>query len=179
VIAYRRTRVALLGAALACFAAVSNAQEKSRVSFVVPASVAKYVVQHTIPVGDAPGHEVRIFELVRTMGADAPEIAGLKVKEIRSVGWSDYTDLNGPGASHNIFILENGDKLFSHASIVSHNTSWRDAARKGAENRTSGPILGGTGRLTGVRGTFRNASQFDPKSGSNESRFDIEYWIAK
>lgn len=73
--------------------------------------------------------------------------------------------------------LASGDKIFARANIVSHNLSWRDAAKKGAENRVAGPITGGTGKFAGIRGTMRNASQFDPKTGSNDSRFDIEYWI--
>jgi hypothetical protein len=179
VIAYRRTRVALLGAALACFAVAASAQEKTRISFTTPASIAKYPTQHTIQVGDVAGHEVRIFEIVRTFGNDAPMIAGVKVKEIRSVGWSDYTNLNGPAGAYSTWTLANGDKFYAQTAIVSHNASWGDAKKKGAENKTSGPIVGGTGKLAGIRGTTRNASQFDPKSGSNASRFDVEYWIQK
>ena len=178
-IAYRRTRVALLGAALACFAVAAAAQEKSRVSFAAPASIAKYPTQHTIAVGDVSGHDVRIFEIVRTFGADGPMIAGLRVKEIRSVGWSDYTNLNGPGMSYSTWTMANGDKFYAHTSIVSHNSSWGDPTRKGAENKTAGPITGGTGKLAALRGTTRNASKFDPKTGSNESRFDVEYWMQK
>ena len=176
-LANRKTRGALLGVALACFAGSPLAQEKARISFTVPASSTKYVQQHVIAVGDVPGHEVRIFELVRTFGADAPMIAGQRLKEIRSVGSSDYTDLNGPGVSYNIWTLANGDKLFVRTQIVSHNAAWTDPKRKGAENKTAGPITGGTGSLAGIRGITRNASSFDPKSGSNESRFDLEYWI--
>jgi len=180
VIAIRIARLTVAGAVLACFAATGIAQEqKTRISFVVPASVTKYDVQHTIPVGDVPGHEVRIFQITRVLGSDAPMIAGLRVKEIRSVGYSDYTNLNGPAASHNIWTMENGDKFFVRTDVVSHNASWSDAKKKGAENKTSGPISGGTGKLAGLRGTTRNASQFDPKTGSNESRFDIEYWMTK
>lgn len=177
-IAYRRTRVALLGAALACFAVAASAQEKTRISFTVPASVTKYTAQHTIPVGDVPGHEVRIFSIVRTLGPDAPMIAGSRLKEIRSTGYSDYTDLNGPGVSYNVWTLENGSTFHVRTAIVSHNASWPGKG-KGAENKTSGPISGGTGKLVMLRGTSRNSSQFDPKSGSNESRFDLEYWIQK
>jgi hypothetical protein len=160
-----------------CFAVPAAAQDKTRVSFSVPASIAKYTAQHTIPVGDVPGHEVRIFSIVRTFGADAPSIGGVKLKEITSVGYSDYTDLNGPGLSYNIWTMANGDKIYARASIVSHNLAWSDASKKGAENRVSGPITGGTGKFANIRGTMRNASQFDPKTGSNESRFDVEYWI--
>lgn len=173
----RNTRAALVGAALACFALPSVAQEKARISFTVPAAVTKYAAQHVLPVGDAPGHEVRIFEIVRTLGPDAPMIAGQRLKEIRSVGYSDYTDLNGPGVSYNTWTLANGDRFYTRTQIVSHNASWADPKRKGAENKTTGPIVGGTGKLASMRGTMRNASSFDPKSGSNESKFDLEYWI--
>ena len=173
----RRTRAALLGAALACFVAPSLAQEKGRISFTVPAANTKYTAQHVLPVADAPGHEVRIFDIVRTFGADAPMIAGQRLKEIRSTGYSDYTDLNGPGVSYNVWTLANGDRFFVRTQIVSHNAAWADPKRKGAENKTVGPITGGTGKLAGIRGITRNASSFDPKSGSNESKFDLEYWI--
>ena len=124
-----------------------------------------------------PGHEVRIFAINRTLGADAPSIGGIKVKEMGSVGYSDYTDLNGPGTSYQVITLANGDKIYARANIVSHNLGWTDASKKGAENRVSGPITGGTGKFVGIRGTMRNASHFDPKTGANDSRFDLEYWI--
>ena len=131
------TRLALAGAVLACFAGAALAQEKTRISFTIPASITKYTAQHTLPVGDAPGHEVRIFDLVRTFGADAPKIGGVAIKEMRSVGYSDYTELNGPGHAYNVMTMANGDKIFSHAAIVSHNSSWNDPAKKGAENSAS------------------------------------------
>ena len=173
----RNARIALAGAALACLCAAAVAQEKTRVGFTVPAGSTKYLAQHSIPVGDVPGHELRLFNIVRTFGADAPVIAGLRLKEIRSVGYSDYTELNGPGVSYNVWTLANGDKFFVRTQILSHNASWADPKRKGAENKTAGPITGGTGKLAGMRGMTRNASAFDPKSGSNESKFDLEYWI--
>jgi hypothetical protein len=126
--------------------------------------------------GRSIGHEVRIFDLVRELGNEGPVIAGMRVKQIRSVGTSDYTNLSGPATSYATFTMENGDKFFVRTSIVSHAVEFGNA-RKGATNLTSGPIYGGTGKLAGLRGTVRNASEFDPKSGANESRFDIEYWI--
>jgi hypothetical protein len=168
----RKSSSAGLVAAIAlCTATAAWAQEKQRLSFVAPAANAKYVQQHSIHVGDAPGHDLRVFELVRTFGDDGPLIAGVRLKQIRSVGYSDYTELNGPGYSYHQYTLENGDKFFARTAIVSHNTG------KGATNLTSGPISGGTGKFAGIRGTARNASQFDPASGSNQSRLDLEYWI--
>jgi hypothetical protein len=166
-----------IAVALASLAASAAAQEKTRLSFTVPASASKYTAQHILAVGDVPGHEVRIFAINRTLGANAPSIGGIKVKEMGSVGYSDYTDLNGPGTSYQVITLANGDKIYARANIVSHNLGWTDASKKGAENRVSGPITGGTGKFVGIRGTMRNASYFDPKTGSNDSRFDLEYWI--
>jgi hypothetical protein len=171
------TKRVVVAAAIACLAASAAAQDKTRLTFTIPASLTKYTAQHTLPVGDAPGHEVRIFAITRTLGADAPSIGGVKVKDIASTGYSDYTDLNGPGTSYQVITLVNGDKIFARANIVSHNLAWTDASKKGAENRVAGPITGGTGKFVGIRGTMRNASQFDPRSGSNDSRFDLEYWI--
>jgi len=167
-----------LAAAVACFTLSAIAQDKTRISFTIPAALTKYTAQHTIPVGDVPGHEVRIFSITRTLGADAPSVGGVKVKDISSVGFSDYTDLNGPGMSYQVITLASGDKIYARANIVSHNLSWTDKSKKGAENRVAGPITGGTGKFANVRGTMRNASHFDPKTGSNDSRFDLEYWIA-
>jgi hypothetical protein len=177
VIAYRTTRRAVLGALLVCFAGSVAAEEKIRLSFKVPAAGSTYTAQHTLPVGDVPGHEVRIFDLIRTFGSDAPMIGGEKLKEIRSVGYSDYTNLNGPGFSYQTLTLANGDKIFGHTNIVSHSLAFADPAKKGAENRTSGPISRGTGKFAGIQGTLRNASRFDPKTGTNESLFELEYSI--
>ena len=92
-------------------------------------------------------------------------------------GWMASSDLNGPGTSYQVITLVNGDRIFARANIVSHNLSWNDKSKKGAENRVAGPITGGTGKFVSIRGTMRNASHFDPKTGSNDSRFDLEYWI--
>jgi len=170
-------RMAFAGAVLACFVVAATAQEKTRISFTAPAAVAKYVTQHSIPVGDVAGHELRLFDLVRTFGADGPMIGGVRLVEIRSVGYTDYTDLNGPGFSYSTWTLANGEKFFAQVTIVSHNAGWSDPQKKGAENKTAGPITGGTGKLANLRGMTRNASQFDPKTGTNTSRFDVEYWF--
>lgn len=175
---HRGIGAAVAGVALACFTAVSAAQDKTRISFTAPASMAKYVTQHFIPVGDVPGHELRIFDLVRTFGPDGPLIAGVRLVEIRSVGYSDYTDLNGPAVSYNTWTLANGEKFFARTAIVSHNVGWSDPSKKGAENRTTGPITGGTGKLANLRGMTRNLSVFDSKTGTPTSHFDVEYWFA-
>src|ERR671918_912221 len=67
-------------------------QEKCKMSWVVPAANAKYTAQHTIDVGDVPGHQVRILELHRTFPDAEPNCEGLKLVEQWLRGYSDYID---------------------------------------------------------------------------------------
>ena len=57
--------------ALAAFSmSNASAEEKCKVSRVVPAANSTYTQQHVLDVGDVPGHQVRVFELHRTYPAD-------------------------------------------------------------------------------------------------------------
>src|SRR5262245_27754544 len=132
----KSSRKALISAALACFAATAIAQEKTRVGFTAPASMAKYVAQHTLAAGDLPGHGVRIFGRVRSWSGEGPMIAGSRLEELRSVGWSDYTNLSGPGGSYNTWTLQSAVRFYSYNAIVSQNASWFYGSRKGAESKT-------------------------------------------
>jgi uncharacterized protein HemX len=81
-----------IAAALALGAApCAWAQQKQKV--LVQRSRRQHQVpqQHAIDVGDAPGHQVRVFELQRIFGADAPAIEGVKVKELLTRGMTDFT----------------------------------------------------------------------------------------
>ena len=48
--------------AIACFgvAVSASAQQKQRVSFVLPPGNSKYTQQHVIDVGDVPDHKLRL-----------------------------------------------------------------------------------------------------------------------
>src|SRR5438045_9345344 len=117
------TRLASAAAVLACFAGAALAQEKTRISFTVPASIAKYTAQHTLPVGDAPGHEVRIFDLVRNFGADAPNIGGVAIKGMRSLGYSEFTEVNVSGHAYNIMTKANSHQACTHLALDFYNQS--------------------------------------------------------
>ena len=72
-------------------------QEKCKINWVGRRPNAKYTAQHTIDVGDVPGHQVRILELHRTFPDAQPNCEGLKLVDQWLRGYSDYIDLNGPG----------------------------------------------------------------------------------
>jgi hypothetical protein len=172
----RRTVVSLaIAAALALGAApCAWAQQKQRVSFNVPATSTKYIQQHTIDVGDVPGHQVRIFELQRTFGADAPMIEGVRVKELWTRGITDFTELNGLGTSYNVYVMENGDKIYSRGSFLAH------AMGEGKlRNISTATVTGGTGKFASIRGSVRGETNADPKAGVNQTRGEMEYWLDK
>ena len=63
-------------AALLCLAAAPPAgdalAQPQRLTFKVEQENARYTQQHTIDVGDVPGHQVRVFEVRRTYPSDPP-----------------------------------------------------------------------------------------------------------
>jgi hypothetical protein len=49
----------------------------------------KFMQRYVIPVGDVPGHEVRVFKIHRTYPNNAPVINGLKLTEFWNLDLSD------------------------------------------------------------------------------------------
>jgi hypothetical protein len=168
------TSMALLCLAVALPAGDACAQQKQKVSYKVSAENTKYTQQLTIPVGDVPGHEIRISEIHRSFPANAPVINGVRLKEIWSRNSTDWIDFNGPTNSYNMYVLENGDKFFTRTNALGQ----ANAAGKRA-NTSVGTITGGTGKLVGMQGTVRGSGTSDYKAGFNENQTEIEYWIEK
>jgi len=103
-----------------------------------------------------------------------PGINGMKLKEQWTRGVSDYIDNNGTANNYSVYVLENGDKFFSHTTVLAHSTGSGKPT-----NMSVGPITGGTGKFTGIQGIVRTSGAFDPKTGFNETQTDIEYSIGK
>jgi hypothetical protein len=166
--------IALLGFAIALPAGDAFAQQKQQVSFKTPAANTKYTQQTTIDVGDLPGHQVRVFEIHRTYPGDAPVFSGLKLAEMWTRGVTDFTDGTGSSVNYSVYIMENGDKLFTRTALVAQGLG------SGKFTTTSaGTITGGTGKLAGVQGIIRTTGTAQPTAGVNENQTDIEYWFNK
>jgi hypothetical protein len=148
------------------------AQQKQRVSYKVTAENSKYTQQQFLDVGDVPGHQVRSFEIYRAFPTNAPVINGIKLKEQWTRGASDYIDNNGTANNYNVFVMENGDKFFTHTTVLAQN-----AGPGKLSNVTVGHITGGTGKFTGMQGIIRTSGTAEPKAGLNETQTEIEYWI--
>ena len=168
------TAITMLCLAVALPAVDAVAQQKQKVSYKTPSENTKYPQQHLLDVGDVPGHQVRIYEIHRTYPSNAPVFNGIKLKEQWTRGISDYTDNSGPNTNYSIYVLENGDKFFTQASVLAHGVGGGKLT-----TMTTGHITGGTGKLAGIRGTIRATGSADPKAGINENNTEIEYWIEK
>ncbi len=161
---------AAMGSLLA--APLAMAQQKHHVSYGTPATDTKYIQQHLVDVGDIPGHQLRVFEIRRTYGSDAPLINGVKLKEQWTRGMSDYIDNNGPAYIYNVFILEDGDRFFVRTSLVAQSSGDGKLT-----NMTSGVITGGTGKLARMRGIVSSHGPSQPMAGVNANQTDIDYWM--
>jgi hypothetical protein len=176
-----RLRTGMIRSAIGCAAALmlfsapsAWAQEKVKVSYKVTAENSKYTQRDTIDVADESGHQLSLFEIHRTFPSNAPVINGVKLKETWTRGYADYINSNGLSINYTVYVLDNGDKFYSHSSTMGQ----ADAAGK----RTTvavGQILGGTGKFAAMKGLVRSMGVSDGKAGLNETQTEIEYWMAK
>lgn len=159
---------------------VAAAQQKYTYTQSVAPQASKYVQDHSIEVDDVPGHKVRVVEITRSYTKDHPVVAGLKVVETVFRGATDYVNGNGPGFGYDTWTMENGDKVFLESKFMSFTEATSKGFRKGTSHATN-IILGGTGKLSGIRGTVISTTEFntDPQEGYNRPTSKGEYWFDK
>lgn len=161
---------AITALGLALLPAGAVAQQLQHVSFKTPAANSKVTQGLNLDVGDATNHIVRVFEVHRTYPDDPPIINGLKLIEEWGRGAADLTDGNGSSTVYGVYVMENGDKFFARS------TSVVQAASGKLTTTQVGFIIGGTGKLAGMRGVVRDSTSFD-LNGFNENQTDIDYSI--
>ena len=159
-------------------AAVSGAwsQQKQSVSFSFPAGAATYTQEHLLDVGDVPGHQVRAFELRIDFQNINLSFGGVKMKELWVRGLSDYTNGSGTASNYDIWVLENGDKLFSKESVVGHASVAPDGS-KTLKYSVVNTFTGGTGKFRGIRGQFLGNAVRVPGAKTIANDTTGEYWI--
>ncbi len=166
-------RSAMLVAALTLCAAPAFAQQKQKLTFKVDAGDTKYLQRHVIEVGDQPGHTLGSFEIHRSFGASAPSISGLKIKESFTRGYNDYLDYSGLSVNYTMYVMENGDKFFTHSNTMGQ----AECSRRNTSG--VGYIRGGTGKLAGMKGMVRSKGVSEGAKGYNSTESEIEYWFEK
>lgn len=174
----RRITLAALGAVLCFVPLQGTAQEKMKYHFSGKPEYSKYGQQHSIDVGDVPGHQLRVADLITKYGADAPVYAGVKVLGSRSVFTSDYTDGNGRFQSHIVMDMANGDRMYQRSEGLTHTVGAADGTRKTSFSTVT-TITGGTGKFTAVRGILRTTAFTDLKLGISGTVTEGEYWFEK
>jgi hypothetical protein len=165
---------ALMWLVVAAPLADAVAQQRQRVFFHASGENAKYIKQYAIDVPDMRGHHLRVYEIRRTFPTNPPIVNGLAIKEIWTRGMADYTEDNGHGTLYSEYLMENGDRFFSFASVVAHKIGEDDYL-----SNTVGYITGGTGKLDGIQGALKTTARTHPKAGTLEVDTELQYSIDK
>jgi hypothetical protein len=111
-----------------CLAGMASAQQKYPYHQATAPQSSQYVQQHSIEVGDIPGHQIRIFEIHRVYTSDHPVVLETKVVESWTRGFSDYVNGIGPVQDYSTWVLDDGSKIF----FESRGTSYSEAAATGS-----------------------------------------------
>jgi len=154
------------------------AQQKQMVSYSIPPGVSLYTQENIIEVGDVPGHQVRVFEVHTDYQNVGLAFDGVKVKESWVRGASDYTNGTGTSSNYSIFLLEDGNKLFTKDAVVGHATSNPDGS-KALKYSIVNTFIGGTGKFRGIRGQLRTNAVRIAGSKTATTEVSGEYWLEK
>ncbi|TDG16612.1 hypothetical protein EYW47_40280 [Paraburkholderia silviterrae] len=146
-------------------------------AFEVHEQNSKYTQQHTLDIGDVPGHTIRLFELHRTFPDDPPAFAGVAVKDYWARGESESLGGNGPVFTYTLFNMANGDKIFGRFDGVAQATAGQSADKRTVVGTVV--LTGGTGKMRGIRGTLHVLTNVDLSKGLNNTRYEGEYWMEK
>jgi hypothetical protein len=161
-------------------AGVASAQQRYPIETAGEGQIAsKYTQQLAIDVGDVPGHQVRVVEIMRTYSdATKLRITGTRVKESWLRGLTDYVNGSGPARGYAVWVLEDGEKVFLSWDSITQSESTATGSRKGSSEAVT-RIAGGTGKYKGIRGLMRDTVQFDtdPASGYSRASSKGEYWF--
>lgn len=169
---------ALLAVCMLFGAIDAFAQDKHKYLFKAPPGTTKYGQTQVLEVGDVPGHQMRLTETLSKYPADAPVFSGVKVVETRGVLVSDYVEGSGNALSYGVYTLENGDKIYSRTTILTHTSVGADGARRTSFTSVT-TLAGGTGKFMSIRGTLRGSGFTDLKSGTSGTVTEGEYWFVK
>jgi hypothetical protein len=141
-----------------------------------PSSSAQYVQQHAIDVDDAPGHQIRVYEIRYEYPKKDFAFAGVQVLQTLTRGISDYVGLSGPFTTYTVYTLEDGNKVFSRGtgtSMLTAGASGNSVVKFSAVEN----YLGGTGCFKGIRGQVLISGERDVVAKSLTQQSNGEYWI--
>lgn len=155
------------------------AQERFKVQYNHAGQASKYLAQQAYDVGDQPGHQVRIYKVLRTFSEESTfVIRGVRVKSSETNGYSDYTNGIGPVWGYEVWTMDDGGKVFLTYTGSTFSEPTETGARRGIAT-SGGRITGGTGAWKSLRGVMHSVSKFDsdPQKGYSQADNKGEYWF--
>ena len=172
---------AVLGIALfvlssSFLAPLTWAQEKHPVSYSKSTRDSKYVQEHTIDVGDVPGHKVRIYEIRWSWTDGELAFDGVNVKESWIRAYSDYTNISGPALNYIIYMLEDGNKVYSRNAVLTQTSDVEGGGKLGRYHSME-TLYGGTGKFSRIRGQVLQSGTRVPGASGLTLEAKGEYWF--
>ena len=136
----------------------------------------QYKIQKAIEVNDIKGHFIRVFKTETNHKNASDNCEGLKIKQTDFFGISDYVNKNGKVTGYSIATYEDGSKIFSNFSGISHTP--KDQSKNGIVFSTI-RISGGTGIYKGIIGNGKGKVEFNPEKGYSSGSTKLFYKIIK
>ncbi|HVO45892.1 MAG TPA: hypothetical protein VMT29_06105 [Steroidobacteraceae bacterium] len=152
------------------------AQEKHNISYSKSTRDSQYTQEHSIEVGDVPGHKVRIFEIHWNYAKGELVFDGVNVKESWVRGMSDYTNTSGPAMNYIIYVLEDGNKVFSRNAVLTQ-TPESEGGNKTAKYYAVENLYGGTGKFSHIRGQLHQTGSRVLGASALTLEVRGEYWF--
>ncbi|UCH47296.1 MAG: hypothetical protein JSU95_14565 [Betaproteobacteria bacterium] len=174
---FGRTIVPLLAITAISSPLISYAQQKYKID-VSPPQQSRYVKEHIIDAGDAPGHQLRIVEIEKTYTSNHPVVKGVKITDVRQWAFTNYTNGIGPVIFYETWSDGRGNTFFVEGTSETQSQITATGSRRGTSSG-SGRITGGTGKFATIQGILAGHTEFDsdPKNGYNRNNTNIEYWF--
>lgn len=168
---------ALAASVALSFPALTHAQQKYRID-VSPPQQSRYVQEHIIEAGDAPGHQLRIVEIEKKYTSSHPIFRGVKITKVRQWAFTNYTNGVGPVIFYETWSDGRGNMFFVEGTAETESQITATGSRRGTSSG-SGRITGGTGKFATIQGVLAGRTEFDsdPNDGYNRNKGRIEYWF--
>jgi hypothetical protein len=77
-----------------------------------------------------------------------------------------------------VYILENGDKIFSESDGTVETAIGSDGSRTSTYTGVT-KLTGGTGKYVGIRGLLRSTVKTDLDKNAMQTSYNMEYWLPK
>ncbi len=155
---------------------VACAQQKQSVSYSKSTNDSRYTQEHSIEVGDVPGHKVRVYEIHWNFAKGELAFGGVNVTESWIRAMSDYTNTSGPAMNYIIYVLEDGNRVFSRNAVLTQTTEG-EGGNKTARYYGVETLYGGTGKFSHIRGQLHQTGSRVLGASALTLEVKGEYWF--